>query len=51
MIEVCHVFVLVYQYLGGELVRNQRFKSANVDLVLLMTRADIPGATTIETNG
>ncbi len=35
----------------GELVRNQRHKSANVDLVLLMTRPSIPGAFQIETNG
>ena len=34
----------------GELVRNQRHKSANVDLVLLMTRPNIPGAFQIETN-
>ena len=39
------------QYLGGEIVRNQRFKSANVDLVLLMTRPSIPGAVDIELNG
>ena len=45
------MFVLVYQYLGGELVRNQRHKSANVDLVLLMTRPSIPGAFEIENNG
>lgn len=35
----------------GELVRNQRHKSANVDLVLLMTRPSIPGAVNIENNG
>lgn len=35
----------------GELVRNQRHKSANVDLTLLMTRPSIPGAVQIENNG
>jgi len=35
----------------GTLVREQQILSCNVDLTFLMTRLDVPGATTIETNG
>jgi hypothetical protein len=35
----------------GTLTREQQILSCNVDLSFLMTRLDIPGATTIETSG
>ena len=45
------MYVLVFQYHGGELLIDQRHKSANVDLTLLMTRPNIPGALDIELKG
>ena len=35
----------------GTLTREQQILSCNVDLSFLMTRGDVPGATTIETSG
>lgn len=35
----------------GTLTREQQILSCNVDLSFLMTRLDVPGATTIEANG
>lgn len=45
------MFVLMFQFLGGNDVIEQHIKSANVSLSLLMTRNDVPGATIIEEDG
>ena len=35
----------------GTLTREQQILNCSVDLTFLMTRLDVPGATTIEANG